>query len=765
MPDKNEAPLEFRSELSRNLTAFDITMVGVGAMIGAGIFVLTGIAAGTAGPALILAFLLNGIVTTFTAMTYAELGSAIPEAGGGYLWVQKGLSPAQAFLSGWMSWFAHAVAGSLYALGFGAYFLLLLHVFGLGMSDFWAETLPKIFAAVVILLFMWINFRGVSETGKAENIVTIGKIVILGIFILSGLLLVAHEPTRMANLQPFMPKGFTGVLIAMGLTFIAFEGYEIIVQAGEEVKNPKRSIPRAIFASLLIVLPIYLLVSFVGITAVTPEAGTPTWQWLANHAELGVAEAARQFMPLGTFLILVGGLLSTVSALNATLFSSTRVSFAMGRDDNLPSFFAQVHRRNRVPHLALLASGALMLLMAVSIPIHDVAAATDIMFLFLFIQVNFAVVAIRRKWGKQLDYGFKTPLFPLVPYIGAASQLLLAVFLLFYSPLAWLSAIAWVMVGVFIYLGYVERKVHLREAAPVLVRETRSGSKVRPQVLVALSNPATAALLSAFAARLARKRETPLLLLNAIQVAPQLPLSAGERYLPQARKLLEQGVKAAREQGTDPHLLVRMAHQATKTILDTLEEEQIQDLVIGWHGKRGEHTVLGRGIEQLLALAPGNVYIFETRNWKQPRNILVPLSFPGQAKALLETAALFASDEHKVRVKAFHVLAPDAPAELERERSEVYTGLLEQVSSDTVETELVMLRYRNLHRIIRRLSQEMDLVVLGTGRQRWYEREVVGRNLENLVRRIQSPVIIVRSKDAPFLRFVKELRVLIRGEI
>jgi len=766
MSVNNQAPIEFRSELKRDLSTFDITMVGVGAMIGAGIFVLTGIAAGTAGPALILAFLLNGIVTTFTAMTYAELGSAIPEAGGGYLWVQKGLSPAQAFLSGWMSWFAHAVAGSLYALGFGAYFVLVLRVFGLEMGDQLAGLLPKVFAAAVIFVFMWINFRGVSETGRAENIVTVGKIIILAIFVLSGLWLVMQDPSRVANLQPFMPKGFTGVLIAMGLTFIAFEGYEIIVQAGEEVKNPKRSIPRAVFASLVIVLPIYLLVAFVGLTAVTPEAGVQTWQWLANHAELGVAMAARQFMPLGTFLILVGGLFSTVSALNATLFSSTRVSFAMGRDDNLPGFFARVHKVNRVPHLALLASGLLMLVMAVAIPIHDVAAATDLMFLFLFFQVNLAVVAIRRKWGAQLDYGFKTPLFPLIPYLGAATQLLLAVFLLFYSPLAWLSAIAWVMVGVFVYLMYVERKVHRREAAPVLVREVRGGLKARPKVLVALANPKTAPQLARFAARFAVKRECPLLLLHAIQIAPQLPLSEGERYLPEARELLELGVKAARSEGADPHLLVRIAHSATKTVLDTLVEEKIEELVIGWHRQSPNRRVtLGRGIEQILAYAPCNVYVCETREWERPRNILVPVSYPPQGRLLLQTAALFGSAERKARIRAFHVMPPDATKEQEDARKRIYEELLAELSPDVAETGLIMLRDKSLFRILSRLSREMDLVIVGTGRQKWYEREVVGRNLESLVRRLRTPVIIVRGKDAPFLRFIKELRVFLRGEI
>jgi amino acid transporter len=169
--------------LSRDLNLFTITMIGVGGMIGAGIFVLTGIAAGVAGPALVLAFFLNGVVTIFTAMVYAELGSAFPEAGGGYLWVKEGLGGANGFLSGWMSWFAHAVAGSLYGLGFGRFaaeFWLMLDLpkFGLDVGQW-----TLVFTTVVIVIFTFINYRGASETGTIGNIVTVTKISILGLFV------------------------------------------------------------------------------------------------------------------------------------------------------------------------------------------------------------------------------------------------------------------------------------------------------------------------------------------------------------------------------------------------------------------------------------------------------------------------------------------------------------------------------------------------------------------------------------------------------
>ncbi|HXK48668.1 MAG TPA: amino acid permease, partial [Deltaproteobacteria bacterium] len=148
------------------MTLADATLIGVGAMIGAGIFVLIGIAAGVAGPALLVAFLLNGLVALLTAMSYAELGSCFHDAGGGYLWVKEGLPKWNGFLSGWMSWFAHAVACSLYAIGFGAYFEFVINEFGFVVPHWGFLSPQKVLAAVVAMVFAYINFRGASETGK-----------------------------------------------------------------------------------------------------------------------------------------------------------------------------------------------------------------------------------------------------------------------------------------------------------------------------------------------------------------------------------------------------------------------------------------------------------------------------------------------------------------------------------------------------------------------------------------------------------------------
>lgn len=288
--------------------------------MGAGIFVLTGIAAGVAGPGLILTFLLNGFVALLTAMSYAELGSCYHDAGGGYLWVKEGLPKWNGFLSGWMSWFAHAVACSLYALGFGAYFEHLLANVGVTVPH-WSFLNPqKLLAVLVAVLFAYINFRGASETGKVGNLVTIAKVVVLMVFIAFGLTYLFGKPDWHQPFTPFLPHGWGAVVQAMGLTFIAFQGFEVISQCSEEVQAPKKNIPRAILLSLAIVVPIYLLVAIAALGAVEPPPGVTPWDFLAAGKETALVEVARHFFPGGGVMILLGGLVSTMSALNATIY-------------------------------------------------------------------------------------------------------------------------------------------------------------------------------------------------------------------------------------------------------------------------------------------------------------------------------------------------------------------------------------------------------------------------------------------------------------
>lgn len=693
--------------LSREMRLLDITMIGVGAMIGAGIFVLTGIAAGVAGPALILVFLLNGFVTLFAAAAYAELGSSFHSAGGGYLYVKTGLKDPQGFMSGWMSWFAYVVACALYGLGFGAYFQQVLPLFG------WENTITPLFspeqwaAVAVVAVFSFINYRGASEAGGAGNIITGGKILLLAVFIGFGVWITVHRPDwHLTFTQNFMPNGIGHVFIAMGLTFIAFEGYEIIAQCSEEVRDPERNVPRAIFLSLVIVVPIYLLVAFAALGAAQP-GDVPSWQYLGRLKETALVNVARNFFPGGGLLILLGGLFSTMSALNATIFSSSRVSFAMGRDRNLPAWFGSVHPRRKTPHWAILASGALSVIMAVTLPIEAVASAANIMFLLLFIQVQAALITLRKK-RPDLRRGFKVPWVPFVPIVGIILQLGLAVFLFFYSPMAWLSAAVWIGVGLVVFYTYARRRDRSYEQL-VAVREAADRRKYR--ILVCIGNMKWGEILLQAAAAAARHYHGELIVLSVVEVHDRDLLAQGLEPARKVEESLDRLVAGLRLEGIPVKAVVKISHRISYGITETALEERCNLVVMGRARRAG---LLGRFaatiVDRVVRSAPAQVMVISAEQWPDPvRNVFLAYERGPHSELTADLAgALGGNGETKVR--AVHILPHSATA---AESQAAEADLKQALGSRHAQRELKVVHSGDIVTGLLRESKDADIIVMG----------------------------------------------------
>src|SRR6478735_3527892 len=561
-------------KLVRSLNLVDIVMIGIAGLVGGAIFVLTGPAIGLAGSAVILAFIINAIITLFTAMGYAELGSAMPEAGGGYLWVREGLPRPNAFISGWMAWLAHIIAGSLYAVGFGSFFTSFLHMTNLITIDnlFGFIPLDKLIAVVSIVAFLIVNVKGTSETGKAGTIVTIIQLAAIMTVIIAGLWAISNKPDWSHNFVDFMPFGIGGLVSAMGLTFIAFEGYEVIVQTGEEVKNPKRNIPRAIFISLVLVIIMYCLVAFVSIGAISLPHNQQAWSFIGQNGDLGISKAAELFMPYGTFIVLVGGMVSTIAALNATTFSSARVAFAMGRHYNLPHILSAIHPKFKTPYVSIILSAVIMAVIAYSLPLGSIAQASAVIFLLLFTQVNISVITIRKMYGDKLDYGFKTPFFPIIPIIGVFLKLGLAIYLLITQPMSWVISLLWIAVGFFLYRIYTFRR-EIDHYAPLITSE---GDLTRKDFRILIPyTPENPDRLIKYAIRVAKENEGEINILRIITVPHQTPLSAGVAFTESARRAFEPLETMIERESILNHYLVRISHDTTEAILSTISEQKI----------------------------------------------------------------------------------------------------------------------------------------------------------------------------------------------
>jgi APA family basic amino acid/polyamine antiporter len=435
--------------LARTLGLASATALGLGAMIGAGIFVLTGMGAGVAGPALILAFALNGIIAVIVGVCYAELAAMLPRDGGAYVWAKPAFGPLLGFSAGWLSWFAQSIACALYATAFGSFAVELINTFA-GFAT--ASNIHwRVFMSGGLLVgLLWVNYKGAGDTGKLEIIITALKVAILLVVIGGGFIAISGQPDPISAYQPFMPTGWSGLIGAMGLTFVAFEGYEVIVQTAEEAEEPSRTIPNAILLSIAVAVTIYLLVAVVLFGGIVVPEGTAVYQFLGQLGELGIMEAAGQFMPYGKEILLVAGLASTASALNATIYGSTRIAYAMGRDGDLPKVLAHVHPVHRTPYRAIQITGTIMLIATLTMPIKDIAAAADISFLLVFVIVCASVIRLRKLWPDKLR-PFRVALVPALPIIGILSGLVLSLVLLRISLLAWLTTVGWLLTGLVLH--------------------------------------------------------------------------------------------------------------------------------------------------------------------------------------------------------------------------------------------------------------------------------------------------------------------------
>ena len=589
--DISEVPLPanlHQRQLVRTLGLLDVVMIGIAGMIGGAIFVLVGPAIGLAGSAVIIAFIINGIITLFTAMGYAELGSAMPEAGGGYLWVREGLPRPNAFISGWMAWFAHIVAGSLYAVGYGSFQFSLLQILGiigdqplLGIIH-----LDKLIAVASIAAFTYVNVKGASQTSKLGIIVTVIQLGTIFALIGAGFLTISNNPEWNSNiLSNFAPIGIAGIVAAMGLTFIAFEGYEIIVQTGEEIKNPKKNIPRAIFISLTLVVLLYCLVAFVSIGAIFPQniGDIPAWKFIGQNGDLGISKAAELFLPYGFFIILAGGIVSSLAALNATTYSSARVAFAMGRHYNLPYQLSEIHHKFKTPYVATIISGILMAVVAYALPLDQIALAAGVIFLLLFTQVNISVITIRKMYGDKLHYGFKTPFFPFVPIIGVIVKLGLAIYLLITQPFSWVISVLWIAIGFAVYRIYSFRK-EIDHYAPIITSE---GDLTRKDFRILIPyTPENPDRLIKYAIRVAKENDGEINILRVITVPHQTPLSAGIAFTESAARAFEPLEKIIDKENILNHYFVRISHDSTEALLSTIEEQRIDLLITDYETLR-----------------------------------------------------------------------------------------------------------------------------------------------------------------------------------
>jgi APA family basic amino acid/polyamine antiporter len=457
------ADAESGDGLRRAVGSLSLTALGLGAIIGTGIFVIIGEAISLSGPAIVVSFALAGVTCVFSALSYAELASTIPVSGSAYTYSYATLGELVAWVIGWDLILEYGVSVAAVAVGWGGYLQSLLDsLFGISLPDSIAGppgdggtfNLPAVFLVAGIALLLCL---GIRESARTNTGMVAFKLGVLALFLVLGVVALFGGNGE-GGFSPFAPHGFGGVENAAALIFFAYIGFDAVSTSGEEAERPQRDLPRAIVGSLVIATVIYIAVALVtvGLAPVDKLGGSEAP--LADALQIGGG-----YGDWAVDIISLGALVAIASVVLTVLYGQTRIMFAMARDGLVPRGLAKLSARKtpvRVTVLFALLAGAF----AAFVPLTEIAKLVNIGTLFAFLLVNIGVIVLRRT-EPDLDRGFRTPLVPFVPLIGSALCIYLMTKL---SGETWLRFGIWLAIGMVIYLAYGRRHSRVRrgEATP-----------------------------------------------------------------------------------------------------------------------------------------------------------------------------------------------------------------------------------------------------------------------------------------------------------
>jgi amino acid transporter/nucleotide-binding universal stress UspA family protein len=701
-------------------------MLGVGAMIGAGIFILSGLAAGTAGPGATVSYLLVGFMTLFTALSYCELAAAIPIAGGGYTFVHEAIGGFTAFITGWSMVFGLVVSAALYAIGFAEHFNPLVE---LALPY---ELNRAVAAAAIVVLLALLNVKGTKEAGHTQNLFTIGKVVILGVFVV-----LCFRYVEWDRFEVFAPFGTMGILAATSLIYISFFGFEQISDAAEEVKSPEKNVPRAILLALIIPTVIYVLVVMVSVGIIDYEVlGTAP-------APLAII-ASKVLGGYGLFFVLVAGVLSTISALNAAILTTSRVTYAIARDGFMPGFLSRVNARFRTPHWAIVATAGLAGIVAVMGEVKAVAHLTNFCLLFALIVVNISVIMLRRR-RPELKRPFRLPFGPVIPVLGIISNLLM---MLFMDWTTYLLGVGFLGVGGLVYIAYAKGAKRTLERERVIKYLMAKQARKEYKILVPIANPETMKSLVTVAAAIAKKFDGEILLLSVVEVPYYVSLERGVGRAGDYRPLLTLAEKICEREGvTDVKRMIKIAHRLSHGILETAREEQCNFIVMGrvnrpTLGDRLLATVIDAVIDHapcdVAVVRPGAIELADIDR------ILVAVSGSANSRLAAELSPAFA-DRFDAKLKVITVSGAADEFGLPRYAAR---NVLDEVVCDVecrrgLEREVVYAE--DVTEAVMSEIMPGDLVVTGARKGGAWEQLLFKSIPEEIYERVENTVVIIKK--------------------
>lgn len=443
------------TQLVRELETKDLILLGLGAIVGTGIFVITGTAAaGTAGPSLILSFLIAAFSCGLTALCFAEFASRVPVNGGAYSYGYVIFGEIVGWLVGWLMICQYLLACASVASGWSGYFNGFLQGLGIGLPKALTAsyqpgkgTYIDLIAVVITILVTLLIIQGAKKALQLNNVMVIIKFTLIALFIIVGVFYV-----RPANWSPFMPFGTEGIVEGAAIVFFAFLGFDAVSMAAEETKDAQKNIPRGIIGSLGIATVLYILVTLV-LTGIVP------------FGQLGVRDPvsfAMRFIGQDFIagLISIGAILTLLTVLISMMYGLGRLIFSISRDGLLPEFLSEVDEKRHTPKKATIIAGTITVILTGFIPLDRLAELTNIVTLLVFIIIAAGVIQLRKEFGKPKAGEFGVPFVPVLPILS----ILVCFYLMIQLSLSiWIAFGLWVVIGLGIYMAFGNKHSRLNK--------------------------------------------------------------------------------------------------------------------------------------------------------------------------------------------------------------------------------------------------------------------------------------------------------------
>ncbi|MFB1066038.1 amino acid permease [Natrinema sp. H-ect4] len=730
-------------ELERDLGLFAVVAISIGAMVGSGIFILPGLALKTAGPAVILAYLLAGVLVLPAALSKAEMATAMPEAGGTYIYIERGMGPLLGTIAGVGTWFSLSFKGALALVGGVPY---VLYLFDLPVK-------PVALALAVVLVL--VNLVGAKQTGRLQVAIVAVMLAAMVWFVVGGL-----PSTDSTYYGGFFDEGSGGLLAATGLVFVSYAGVTKIASVAEEVENPDRNIPLGILGSLCFTTLLYVLIVVVMVGVTPPDL-------LSDSAVPMIHAAEATLGRLGVIAIIIAAVLALISTANAGILSSSRYPFAMARDQLAPPSLTEIHDKWGTPVRAITLTGAVMLVLIAFVPILQIAKLASAFQIIVFALVNGAVIAFREGDVGEYDPSFESPLYPWTQLVGIAGGFLLIGYM---GTIPLVGAVVITAASVLWYLYYARGRVQREGAATDVVRRSVGRKAVEQtkatvetvdgyEVLVAITEETSEQreqTLVRIAADVARENDGSVTVVQFDEVADQVPLQQASETQSPADVEFEERTEPLTEAFDVPVTYGEIvSHDTKRAIANFAAHEDADFLLLERSDDPLYAPIFGTTVEWITRKAPCDVLLVEDRDLERIDSVTV-VTDRGPFDPQKITVANALATEAGGSITLLYPL-DDAATETQRETIDEYLAELESLCSVPVNRSII--ETDDPERDFVSVTNAGDILVIGTDGGR-IRGSLFGRPADRIIDSVDCTAVQVKSKrgtSGPVRRLVERM--------